>query len=86
MVLQLTASTTAAGQHGGKKKWRSTESNSTSGRLRVFFPSYHVAGSIWEDSVDVPPEQRSDIEAEIIAAYRDQKRELADKVAARTKQ
>lgn len=50
--------------------WRSGN-----GRLRVFFPGYHVVGHAFEDSVVVPAEVRSEIEAEVIAAYREQKKE-----------
>ena len=49
--------------------WRSGN-----GRLRVHFPSYCVADRIWIDTVVVPDEIRSEIEAEVIAAYREQKR------------
>lgn len=50
--------------------WRSGN-----GRMRVFFPSYSTAHRIFADCIDVPSELRSEIEAEVIAAYRTKKRE-----------
>lgn len=44
--------------------WRSRH-----GRLRVHFPSYN-AGWSWEEAIELPPELRSEVEAEVIAAYK----------------
>lgn len=57
--------------------WRSP-----SGKLSVFFPSYNVYGRIWDDCVEVPDDIRSEIEAEVIAAYRAEKRENERRTAA----
>jgi DNA-binding cell septation regulator SpoVG len=62
----------------GVHVWRSGN-----GRLRVFFPSYHVVGPVWQDSVVVSAEVRSEIEAELIAAYREQRKEEQGKAAKR---
>ena len=58
--------------------WRSGN-----GHLRVFFPRY-TRGLFWEDIVSVPPEIRSAIETEVIAAYREEKKEER-KIAAKIK-
>ncbi|MGO9590631.1 MAG: hypothetical protein ACLP3K_11380 [Candidatus Acidiferrales bacterium] len=50
--------------------WRSGN-----GQLRVYFPRYRPEHRMFVDCVDVPPEMRSEIKAEIIAAYRAKKRE-----------
>ena len=44
--------------------WRSLH-----GRLRVHFPSYN-AGWSWDEAIELPPELRSEVEAEVIAAYK----------------
>jgi len=45
------------------------------GKLSVFFPSNSTAYHMFEDSVSLPPELRSEIEAEVIAAYREAKKQ-----------
>jgi hypothetical protein len=50
------------------------------GKLRVFFPSCSL-GYGYEDSVTVPAELRSEIEAEVIAAYRDHKKDSERKAS-----
>src|SRR5215472_2582521 len=40
------------------------------GKLSVFFPSSMTPNRTWEDTVVVPVELRSEIEAEVIAAYK----------------
>ena len=47
--------------------WRSKN-----GKLSVFFPSYKL-GSVWVDAIDVPEDLRSEIEADVIAAYKNAK-------------
>ena len=47
--------------------WRSKN-----GKLSVFFPSYKL-GSVWVDAMSVPDELRSEIEADVIAAYKEAK-------------
>ena len=47
------------------------------GRIRVFFPS-HPIGRMWEESVELPPDLRSEIEEEIISAYRAERKKTAD--------
>lgn len=47
--------------------WRSRN-----GKLSVFFPSYKL-GSVWADAIDVPEDLRSEIEADVIAAYKNAK-------------
>jgi hypothetical protein len=47
--------------------WRSKN-----GKLSVFFPSYKL-GSVWVDAICVPDELRSEIEADVIAAYKEAK-------------
>lgn len=47
--------------------WRSKN-----GKLSVFFPSYKL-GSVWADAIYVPDELRSEIEADVIAAYKNAK-------------
>jgi DNA-binding cell septation regulator SpoVG len=55
--------------------WRSSN-----GRLSVYFPSFRTAHRTFDDCVAVPPELRSEVEAEVIAAYRTKKSE-SDKSA-----
>ena len=45
------------------------------GKLTVFFPSKMTDNRTWEDIVVVPAELRSEIEAEIIAAYQEKQPE-----------
>jgi hypothetical protein len=47
--------------------WRSKN-----GKLSVFFPSYKL-GSVWADAISVPDELRSEIEADVIEAYKNAK-------------
>jgi hypothetical protein len=42
------------------------------GQLRVYFPGYRL-GAGWDDTIYVPEELRSEIEADVIAAYKDAK-------------
>ena len=42
------------------------------GRLRVFFPSYKL-GFGWAETVELPAELRSEIEADVISAYKSAK-------------
>jgi hypothetical protein len=46
--------------------WRSGN-----GRLSVLFPRYNAGNQIWLDTVEVTPETRAEIDAEVIAAYRE---------------
>ena len=57
--------------------WRSGN-----GKLRVFFPSQKIT-HFWEETVDLSAEVRSEIEAELIAAYREQRKEEQKKAAKR---
>lgn len=45
------------------------------GHLRVFWPSYRIPGpcNAYQDTVEIEPDLREQIEAAIIAAYRDKK-------------
>jgi DNA-binding cell septation regulator SpoVG len=45
------------------------------GHLRVFWPSYKFseAPGFYTDAIELPPELRADVEAAIIAAYKDAK-------------
>jgi len=45
------------------------------GRLYVHWPSYWAVWR-WIEVVEVSPEQRSDIEADVIACFRDKKKQL----------
>jgi hypothetical protein len=45
--------------------WRSPQ-----GRLRVFFPSFRRAAG-YDDVITLSPDLRAEVEAEIIATYRD---------------
>ena len=47
--------------------WRSGN-----GQLRVHFPGYRL-GSNWDDAICVPDELRSQIEADVITAYKEAK-------------
>jgi hypothetical protein len=47
--------------------WRSRN-----GRLSVLFPRYPL-GKMWVDVIEVPPELRAQIEADIISAYKAEK-------------
>ena len=53
--------------------WRSPN-----GKLSVFFPSQRIA-NYWEDTIELPAETRTDIETEVIAAYRKQKKRRNEK-------
>jgi hypothetical protein len=46
---------------------------SKTGKAKVYFPRTYERGS-WVDAVEVPPETRSRIEAEVLAAYDQAKR------------
>lgn len=52
--------------------WRSKN-----GHLRVFFPQHKAPGgfNIWLDTVEVSPEMREEIEAAVITAYKNAKRQ-----------
>ena len=39
------------------------------GRLRVYFPSYRL-GSGWDDAIYLPEELRTEVEADVISAYK----------------
>ncbi len=39
------------------------------GRLRVYFPSYRL-GSGWDEVISLPDELRTEIEADVISAYK----------------
>ncbi len=45
------------------------------GSLYVHWPSYKSAWG-WKEVVEISPEQRSDVEADVIASYRDRKKQL----------
>jgi len=62
-------------QISGVAVWRSKN-----GKLSVFFPSYKL-GSIWVDAIHVPEEVQSEIEAEVIAAYKTAKASEKNKAA-----
>jgi hypothetical protein len=47
--------------------WRSPH-----GKLRVYFPSFK-AGYAYEDAISLPDELRSEIEADVISAYKEEK-------------
>jgi len=51
----------------GVAVWRSG-----SGKLCVFFPSYKRSTG-WRDAIEVPEDLRTEIEADVIAAYKDAK-------------
>lgn len=42
------------------------------GRIRVYFPSYK-AGYRWEEAIDLPPDIRSAVEADVISRYKEEK-------------
>ena len=42
------------------------------GRIRVYFPSYK-AGYRWDEAIELPQELRSEVEADVIAAYKEAK-------------
>lgn len=44
--------------------WRSAN-----GRLRVFFPSYRT-GRGYDDAISLPPDLRTEVEAEVITVYK----------------
>lgn len=48
----------------GVAVWRSRN-----GKLRVYFPSYRL-GSGWDEAISLPDELRTDIEADVISAYK----------------
>lgn len=48
----------------GVAVWRSRN-----GRLRVYFPSYRL-DSGWDEAISLPDELRTEIEADIISAYK----------------
>jgi hypothetical protein len=47
--------------------WRTRQ-----GRLRVLFPSYRL-GSGWDEAICLPEEVRSEVEADVISAYKSAK-------------
>jgi len=51
----------------GVAVWRSRN-----GRLRVYFPSYRL-GSGWDEAISLPDEVRTEIEADVISAYKQAK-------------
>jgi hypothetical protein len=51
----------------GVAVWRSRN-----GRLSVFFPSYK-RGAGWDDAVGLPSELRSQVDADVIVAYKEAK-------------
>jgi hypothetical protein len=51
----------------GVAVWRSRN-----GRLRVYFPSYKL-GSGWDEVISLPEDLRTQIEADVIAAYKQAK-------------
>lgn len=59
----------------GVAVWRSGR-----GRLRVYFPSYK-AGYGYAEAIELPQELRSEVEADVIAAYKTEveKRKKSDK-------
>ena len=61
----------------GVAVWRSS-----GGKLRVYFPSYK-AGYGWVEAINISAVLRSEIEAEVIAAYKDQKK-LANRASKKT--
>ncbi len=48
----------------GVAVWRSRH-----GKLRVFFPSYRL-GAGWDEAIYLPPDLRTQVEAEVIAAFK----------------
>jgi hypothetical protein len=48
----------------GVAVWRSRN-----GRLRVYFPSYRL-GSGWDEAISLPDELRTEIEADVVSAYK----------------
>jgi len=48
----------------GISVWRSRN-----GQLRVYFPSYKL-GAGWDDAIYLPEELRSEVEADVISAYK----------------
>jgi len=55
----------------GVAVWRSRN-----GRLRVYWPRYWD-GARQEEAIDLPPELRTDVEADVIAAYKEAKKAAA---------
>lgn len=55
----------------GLTVWRSKN-----GHLRVLWPSYRIQGpfNVYQDTVEIGPDLREQIEASIISAYRDMKK------------
>ncbi len=51
----------------GVAVWRSRN-----GKLRVYFPSYRL-GSGWDEAISLPDELRTEIEADVISAYKQAK-------------
>lgn len=51
----------------GVAVWRSRQ-----GKLRVYFPSYKL-GAGWDEAIYLPEELRTDVEADVIAAYKQAK-------------
>lgn len=51
----------------GVAVWRSS-----SGRLRVYLPSYRL-GAAWDDIVQLPADLRADVEAAVITAFKEAK-------------
>jgi hypothetical protein len=42
------------------------------GRIRVYFPSYKT-GNRWDEAIELPQELRSEVEADVISAYKAEK-------------
>ena len=42
------------------------------GRIRVYFPSFKV-GYRWDEAIELPQELRSEVEADVISAYKAEK-------------
>jgi hypothetical protein len=53
----------------GVAVWRSRH-----GKLRVYFPSYRL-GAGWDEAIYLPEELRTEVEADVIAAYKNAKAE-----------
>lgn len=53
----------------GVAVWRSRH-----GKLRVYFPSYRSGPNLYDEAIELPAELRSEIEAEVLARYREAKK------------
>ena len=53
---------------------RLTVWRSGNGKLHVYLPSYPLGDRYWANYVDLPKEIRTDIEAEVIEAYKREKK------------